>query len=92
MGKIKRPCLTCGQLTDSVTRCRNCAKERDSIYDAEYHKRAAIVRATATVCWICGKGAITGDPWTADHVVPHFKDSELRPAHRSCNSRRGDHA
>ena len=42
------------------------------------------------VCWLCHEPARMGDPWTADHVTPGDPDSILLPAHRSCNSRRGD--
>ena len=42
------------------------------------------------VCWLCGETARVDDPWTADHVEPGNPDSILMPAHRSCNSRRGD--
>lgn len=44
------------------------------------------------VCWMCGQPARENDPITADHETPRAKggvDSPLRPAHRSCNSRRG---
>jgi len=54
-------------------------------YDAEYRKRAAHIRATTLVCWICRKGYDPKDPWQADHVLPGNPLSELRGAHRSCN-------
>lgn len=52
------------------------------------------------VCWICG-GAIDmnlppthGRAFTLDHLVPLSRggdiDGEVKPAHRSCNSARGD--
>lgn len=52
------------------------------------------------VCWICG-GAIDmnlpprhGRGFTLDHLVPLSRggdiDGEVKPAHRSCNSARGD--
>lgn len=46
------------------------------------------------VCWLCGREPVTLDPLTADHVVPRALGgpnalSNLRPAHRSCNGRRG---
>ena len=46
-------------------------------------------------CWLCGKEGSWNDPkdpLTADHVLPRSaggRGSELRPAHRSCNSSRG---
>jgi hypothetical protein len=54
-------------------------------YDGDYRKRAAEVRATTTVCWLCGEGWRAGDPWQADHVEAGNRYSELRGAHRSCN-------
>jgi 5-methylcytosine-specific restriction endonuclease McrA len=53
-------------------------------------KRAQISADMA--CWICGQPGSDDDPITADHTVPRAQggaDSPLRPAHRSCNSRRG---
>ncbi|MGV4377948.1 HNH endonuclease [Trueperella pyogenes] len=51
-------------------------------------------------CWICGQPIDYQADWrskwsfTADHVIPialgGSQRGELRPAHRSCNSRRGD--
>ncbi|MDH6134644.1 5-methylcytosine-specific restriction endonuclease McrA [Kitasatospora sp. MAA4] len=44
------------------------------------------------LCWICGRPGMASDPITADHEVPRAQgggDGPLRPAHRSCNSRRG---
>lgn len=52
--------------------------------------RAAANADPSCVCWLCGEPARVGDPWTADHVEPGNPDSILLPAHRSCNSRRGD--
>jgi len=45
-------------------------------------------------CWICGcEGSWTdpADPLTADHVTPRSLGggADLRPAHMSCNRRRG---
>jgi hypothetical protein len=58
-------------------------------YKGDYRRRSDVVRRTAVVCWLCGGGARVGDPWQADHVVPGDPSSELLPAHRSCNARRG---
>jgi hypothetical protein len=59
-------------------------------YDAEYRKRAAWVRGTTMVCWLCGEGARADDPWQADHVTAGDYGSELRGAHRSCNISRAN--
>lgn len=55
------------------------------------------------VCWLC-RGPIDrrlpakhADSWTADHVIPlieaphlAMEPSNIRPAHRRCNSAKGD--
>lgn len=67
-------------------------------------QQAALKRRTAVEdlpCWLCGDSIDTRLPstdrmsFTADHFEPlntggHLTRNELRPAHRSCNSRRGD--
>lgn len=95
------PCLDCGALTTENTRCtkhqsiydmKQQAKKDRSHYKGDYSKRAKEVRDNATICWICGNGPMINDPWTADHYYPGVPDSPLLPAHRSCNSRRGNSA
>jgi 5-methylcytosine-specific restriction endonuclease McrA len=60
-----------------------------------YMRNAAKIRATATTCGICGKPFTDpDDPPVADHVIPRADGgsddiTNLRPAHRSCNGRRG---
>jgi 5-methylcytosine-specific restriction endonuclease McrA len=59
-----------------------------------YTRAAKQVRATATVCWLCGKPFTPDDPPVADHVTPRMyggsdRIENLRAAHRSCNGRRG---
>lgn len=93
---MRRPCLSCG-VPSARTRCPRCQQQyelsryangRRDHYAGDYRKRAAQVRATAWRCWICGGRSRAGDPWQADHVVPGDRQSELRPAHRSCNINR----
>lgn len=67
-----------------------------------YRRATKRLRATSSVCWICGKEIDTSLPatdrmsWTADHVVPRSKGGallgELKAAHRACNSSRGNKA
>lgn len=59
-------------------------------YAGDYSKRAKAVRDGAIVCWICHQGFTQNDPPTADHYYPSIPNSPLLPAHRSCNSRRGN--
>lgn len=92
---MRRPCIECGVIA-LKTRCSQCESRRNRVrnssrkhYQGDYARRARAVRENAVVCWLCGKGAIAGDPWTADHVIAGEPMSDLLPAHRSCNSRRG---
>jgi hypothetical protein len=100
MATIPKPCIVCGTLTTGNSRCEQHRLAGDNAryrrrgprvhYQGDYRKRAAQVRATATTCWLCGEGPRPDDPWTADHLMPGNPDSALLPAHRSCNSRRGN--
>jgi hypothetical protein len=106
MSRFPKPCLDCGQLTTGGNRCqvhqnlvnqihevkRATVKKASGQYSGSYKRRAAQVRATAVVCWLCGEGARVDDPWQADHVVPAESGSvaELRAAHASCNRRRSN--
>lgn len=96
---VKRPCIGCGSLTGAGSYCEPCARERERQrsltrgsrhYTGDYRRRAKEVRENATECWLCHDGPRPDDPWTADHVVPGDPASPLMPAHRSCNSRRGN--
>ena len=59
-----------------------------------YQVAAAQCLAEEDTCWLCGGDPTPSDPLTADHVVPrccggsHHR-SNLRAAHKSCNSSRG---
>jgi hypothetical protein len=93
---IQRPCLTCNQLTTNGTRCNTCHHHHTQTtrkhYRGNYAARAKHVRQTATTCHLCGQGWRPNDPWTADHLNPGDTNptTPLLPAHRSCNSSRGD--
>jgi 5-methylcytosine-specific restriction endonuclease McrA len=55
---------------------------------------------TLAVCWLCGEPIDMALPYdhargfTLDHLIPIARggewDGEAKPAHRSCNSARGD--
>lgn len=87
---IRRPCINCGRLTQRITRCEECQKHHDRLYDSEYRKQAQIIRETATRCHICGEGPKQDDPFTADHIRAGDKTSPLAAAHRSCNIRKSN--
>lgn len=64
---------------DAVSRTRNHQKYSDDIYEI-YNRR----------CWLCARSGAD----TIDHVVPVLwggsdHPSNLKPAHRSCNSSKG---
>lgn len=98
---FNKPCLICGVLTKLGNRCQIHQDEYDikeanrpktfrQHYQGDYAKRAKDVRDNAVVCWLCKEGYRANDPWTADHYYPGVPDSPLLPAHRSCNSSRGN--
>jgi 5-methylcytosine-specific restriction endonuclease McrA len=88
--------------------CPRCLKEREARRGSttqrglgadHQRRRAALIASGARICWLCGKAGswdpADPDPLTADHVMPRAAGgrlSELRPAHRSCNSGRGARA
>lgn len=102
--RFNKPCPDCGTLTLG-TRCANCQRaynqrrdndpqrkaKKANLYGPRYRRLAPFIRATATVCHICGQGTRVDDPWEADHLHPELGDlSPLAPAHRSCNQQRGN--
>jgi len=98
--RFRKPCLDCGTLVAGASRCERCAleharlvdshrdKSKRALYKGDYAARAKAIREEAEVCWICGVGAIPGDPWQADHVISDDPASPLAAAHRSCNIKR----
>lgn len=56
----------------------------------EYKKAAAHIKATATHCHLCGQAFTNRNEITADHIRPGDVTSPLAPAHRRCNSSRGN--
>ena len=104
MSRLPKPCLDCGRVTNGASRCEPCFEKarikfeqaranrprNRQHYGGDYARRAAIVRANATECWICGEGPRVDDPWQADHIIQGDPDSVLAAAHRSCNIRRSN--
>ena len=99
---FRAPCLVCGKLTRGANRCedhqppkrdysvRNAKKRETGQYSGDYRRRAKMVRDSAVICHICRQGYRPYDPWQADHIIPGNPESELAPAHRSCNASRGN--
>lgn len=72
---------------------RQTVKRTTNQYGGAYARLAKIIRQTALTCHICGEGARFDDPWEADHLnpsTPVTQLTDLAPAHRSCNQRRGN--
>lgn len=99
--RFQKPCLDCGALSlesrcevhrKRVEQLRDVrrAEKKKTLYNSSYRKAAAIIRATAITCHICGDGARLNDPWEADHLDAGNPNSALAAAHRSCNGRRGN--
>ena len=104
MIRFPKPCLVCGVLTKGLSRCevhqaewqtvenlrlKEMKARRPNLYDANYRRKAKVVRESAIYCHLCGEPGRMNDPFTADHIIAGDKESPLAPAHRSCNSRRG---
>ena len=69
------------------------AKKR-MMYGGDYPaRRASMVTETINQnlpCHICKKHFATAADITADHLIPGNPNSPLAPAHKSCNSSRGN--
>lgn len=107
---MKQPCLDCGTVTDSNRcdpcdlrfrtgryRAQTAARKSNGgrpQYGGAWAAYSRAVRATATICWICGQGPKPNDPWQADHLNPAAQsrgtDQRAAAAHRSCNIARGN--
>ncbi len=65
------------------------AKKRE-LYSSAYKATAKILKANATHCHICKKPFTSRAEITADHLIAGDPASPLAPAHKSCNSSRGN--
>jgi 5-methylcytosine-specific restriction endonuclease McrA len=98
-----KTCAVCGRLIPGGRGARCEAHRVPHKRSGTYTRNAKLVVAGATHCGICGKPRWPGDvntatgrydPLVADHIVPRGRGGSdalvnLRPAHKSCNGRRG---
>ena len=72
------------------------ARHKPWVSTRRYREARAVVLSRATECWLCGLPfRDSRDPMVCDHYVPTSLGgsddvSNLRAAHASCNSRRGN--
>ena len=89
---IRKVCSICG--TPHGNRGARCDVHKIPARTGTYSRNAAKVRASATVCYLCGQPFSADDPPVADHIVPRGlggsdDPANLAPVHRSCNGRKG---
>jgi hypothetical protein len=69
-------------------------ERKRNLYNSQYKKKrndmVAWVRAYGGTCHICKQPLLPTDLIEADHLQPSNPSSELAPAHRLCNQRRGN--
>lgn len=93
MSPVLKACIVCAHpFAGPGSRCPDHALPNRS---GTYTRTAKQVVANATRCHLCGGGPRADDPFVADHIVPRSLGgndaaTNLLPAHRSCNGRRGN--
>ena len=102
---MQRPCLGCGALIGSGSRCRLCKRVRDRSrlrarttergYGAAWQALARQVIEAQPSCTYCGTEGDPSNPLTADHFVPKALGGtddrdNLVTACRRCNSAKRD--
>lgn len=99
---FRKPCLTCGKLGEpGVAYCVeheaerrrkiNWTKNQRTLYKSpEYRRARQHIKDTATHCHLCGQAFTNRNEITADHILAGDPTSPLAPAHRTCNSSRGN--
>ena len=99
---MKRPCLTCGVLTATGSRCPACTRTapttgRDTSYAERMRRKRTVDQHRAEFGDVCPgyqRGPHPSSDLTADHVVSvaagGHDNGPLAVLCRSCNSRKGD--
>jgi 5-methylcytosine-specific restriction endonuclease McrA len=95
---MKRLCLFGdGPAVPNGSRCRkhggNPNQEVPNPYTRSYRVERMRILTPDARCYLCGGAPTPDDPLEADHVLPLSMGGghrgNLRPAHRSCNRRKG---
>lgn len=101
MSNVRRPCLTHGCTNDALrgarrSRCASCQRRWDRERNARperaaYRDPVYLAQPKHGVCYLCGEPGAD----TREHVIPLSKGgtnepSNIRPAHRACNSGKGN--
>lgn len=84
---VRRPCVVCGTLVDTGSRCQQHAIP--DLYRGDWARRSRAVRQSATTCYWCRESFTAANPVQADHLIPGDPHSPLVPACRRCNAGRG---
>lgn len=91
--RFQKPCSVCNRLS-LEPQCEAHRTDKKKLkYSGEYSRYARMIRYTATTCHLCGEGKRQDDPFEADHLYPGTPVtdiSQLAPAHRTCNNKRGN--
>lgn len=100
--KFPKPCLKCGKLgAPGYAYCLLHETERRKAIDDKknarplyrstaYRNARKLIKDTATHCHLCGEAFTNREDITADHLIAGDPASPLAPAHRTCNSSRGN--
>ncbi len=89
-----KTCVICGRITATGNRCPAHPKPPVSRH-RQYRKLREELIAAYPYCHLCGRPFTDpADPPVLDHVMPRAyggtdDPSNLKPAHRSCNGRKG---
>jgi len=86
-----------GPAVPNGSRCRRHGghpnQQGPNPYTRSYREERKRILTPDAVCYLCGGAPTPDDPLEADHVLPLSLGGEhhgnLRPAHRSCNRRKG---
>jgi 5-methylcytosine-specific restriction protein A len=96
MSRLPRPCLNCGALIPSGSRCQQCqaaweAKRGTSTqrgYDSAWRRLSARVIAEEGRCRDCGTTGTPDNPLTADHIIAKVRGGTNERSNLTCRCRR----